>query len=127
MKIKPIKTEEDYQQALEEIRKLFNAEIDTPEGDKLDILVTLVEAYERENYQIPTPDPVEAINYFIESRGLSSEELVRLLGTRSRVSEVLNYKRGLNLRMIRSLHGELGIPAEVLINEYSLKNCYEQS
>lgn len=127
MKIKPIKTEEDYQQALEEIRKLFNAEIDTPEGDKLDILVTLVEAYERENYQIPTPDPVEAINYFIESRGLSSEELVRLLGTRSRVSEVLNYKRGLNLRMIRSLHGELGIPAEVLINEYSLKNFYKQS
>lgn len=124
MKIKPIKTEEDYSKVMEEIKKLFHAEINTPEGDKLDILVTLAEAYERDHYQIPTPDPVEAINYFIESRGLSKKKLVELLGTESRVSEVLNHKRNLNLRMIRNLHFELGIPAEVLINEYPLENCY---
>ncbi|MDO9545572.1 MAG: hypothetical protein Q7J07_02340 [Pelolinea sp.] len=125
MNIKPIKTESDYNQALEEIRNLFQAENDTPEGDYLDVLVTLVEAYERDHFQIPAPDPVEAINYFIESRGISRSELADILGTHSRVSEVLNYQRGLNLRMIRNLHGELGIPADVLINKYDLKKSFE--
>ena len=124
MNIKPIKTESDYKQALEEIRNLFQAENDTPEGDYLDVLVTLVEAYERDHFHIPAPDPVEAINYFIESRGISRSELADILGTQSRVSEVLNYQRGLNLRMIRNLHGELGIPANVLINKYDLKKPY---
>ena len=125
MNIKPIKTDDDYNKALEEIRNNFHVEDNTPKGDYLDVLVTLVEAYEREHFPIPAPDPVEALNYFIESRGLSRSQLAKLLGPRSRVTEVLNYQRGLSLRMIRNLHGELGIPADVLINEYELKKSYE--
>ena len=117
MDIRPIRTKEDYLSALEETRQLFNADENTREGDKLDILLTLIEAYERENFHIPTPDPVEAIQYYMESRGLTRKKLSKLLGTESRVSEVLSRKRGLNLRMIRNLHKELGIPADLLINE----------
>lgn len=118
MEIKPIKTEEDYQAALEEIESLFNAQPDTPEGDRLEVLTTLIEAYEEKHYSIPLPDPIEAILYFMESRGLSRRDLEPYIGSRARVSEVLNRKRQLTMEMIRKLHKGLGISAEVLIQPY---------
>ncbi len=118
MNIKPIKTETDYQAALEEIEKLFEAAPDTPEGDQLEVLVTLVEAYEEKHYNIPKPDPIEAILYHMESRGLTRRDLQPYIGSRARVSEVLNRKRSLTMEMIRNLHKGLGIPAEILIQPY---------
>lgn len=118
MDIKPIKTETDYQAALEEIENLFDAAPDTPEGDRLEVLVTLVEAYEEKHYSIPMPDPIEAILYHMESRGLTRLDLQPYIGSRARVSEVLNRKRPLSMEMIRNLHKGLGIPAEVLIQPY---------
>jgi len=120
MEIKPVKTEADYKAALARINTLFDAGYDTPEGDELDVLVTLVEAYEKARFPIPAPDPVEAIKYFMESRGLSKQDLAEILGTPSRVTEVLNYKRRINLRMIRGLYEQLGMPAELLIRDYPL-------
>ena len=118
MIIKPIKTEADYQSALKEIEKLFGAEPGTSEGDRLDVLATLVEAYEDEHYVIPAPDPIEAINYFMESRGLKRADLEPYIGSRARVSEVLNRKRPLTLSMIQRLNAGLGIPAEILVKPY---------
>jgi len=120
MDIRPIKTEADYQAALREIDRLLDAEPNTPEGDRLDVLSTLVEAYETQHHEIAPPDPVEAILYYLESRGLSRRDLEPHVGSRARVSEVLNRKRPLTLEMIRRLHSGLGIPAEVLIQPYSL-------
>lgn len=119
MDIRPIKTENDYKAALKEVEHLFNAAPNSPEGDRLEVLTTLVEAYEEKHYPIPLPDPVEAILYFIESRGLSRRDLEPFIGSRARVSEVLNRKRPLTIGMIRKLHSGLGIPAEVLIQPYS--------
>jgi HTH-type transcriptional regulator / antitoxin HigA len=118
--IKPIKTEHDYAEALAEIERLFEAESGSPDADRLQILTTLVEAYEDQHYSIPLPDPVEAILYFLESRGLTRRDLELYLGSRARVSEILNRKRPLSLEMIRRLHKGLGIPAEVLIQPYKL-------
>lgn len=118
MEIKPIKNEADYQAVLEEIERLFNAAPDTPEGDKLEVLTTLIEAYEEKHFTIPMPDPIEAIQYHMESRGLSRRDLEPYVGSRARVSEVLNRKRPLTMEMIRNLHRGLGIPAEVLIQPY---------
>lgn len=118
MEIKPIKNDADYQEALEEVERLFDAAPDTPEGDKLEILTTLVEAYEEKQYAIPMPDPIEAILYHMESRGLLRRDLEPYLGSRARVSEVLNRKRPLTMEMIRNLHRGFGIPAEVLIQPY---------
>ena len=115
IELKPIRTEADYQTALAEIEQLFEAVPGTPEGDRLEILTTLVEAYEQKHYPIPLPDPIEAIFYYLESRGLSRRDLEPYLGSRARVSEVLNRKRPLSLEMIRRLHHGLKIPAEVLI------------
>ena len=115
MNIKPIKTEEDYEAALEEIERLFDVEPGTEEGDRLEVLVTLVQAYEDQHYDLPAPDPIEAILYYMESRGLTRRDLEPYLGSSGRVSEVLNYKRPLTIKMIRRLHDGLGIPAEVLI------------
>lgn len=115
MKIKPIKTEKDYKASLKEIERLFNAKPNTPNGDKLDILTTLVHGYEEEHYPIDLPDAVEALRYWIESRGLERKDLILCIGTRARVSEILNRKRDLTLNMIRKLHDELHIPAELLI------------
>jgi HTH-type transcriptional regulator / antitoxin HigA len=117
MDIKPIRTEEDYETALEEVERLWGAEPETPDGDRFEVLFTLVEAYEEQHYEIPPPDPVEAIKYAMESRGLDRSDLEAYIGGSGRVSEVLNRKRPLTLRMIRKLHAGLGIPAEVLINE----------
>jgi len=115
MNIRPVKTEADYRAALEEIERLFNAASGTPESDRLEILATLVEAYEEKHYSIPKPDPIEAILYYMESRGLSRRDLEPYIGNRTLVTEVLNRKRTLTLTMIRRLHVGLGIPADVLI------------
>ncbi|MDR3556867.1 MAG: helix-turn-helix domain-containing protein [Syntrophobacteraceae bacterium] len=119
MEIKPIKTEADYRAALEEVERLFDSMPGTPEGDRLEVLVTLIEAFEEKLYNIPLPDPIEAILYYVESRGLSRRDLEQFIGGRARVSEILNRKRPLTIGMIRKLHAGLGIPAEVLIQPYS--------
>jgi HTH-type transcriptional regulator/antitoxin HigA len=119
MDIRPIRTEKDYEAVLTEIERLFDAAPNTPDGDHLEVLVTLVEAYEAEHYTVPAPDPVEAIKYYMESRGLSRGDLEPYIGSRARVAEVLNRRRPLSLGMIRRLHTGLGIPAEVLVQPYA--------
>jgi HTH-type transcriptional regulator/antitoxin HigA len=115
MEIKPIRTEADYEAALAEVEQLWGSEPGTPDGDRFEVLFTLVEAYEEKHYPILPPDPVEAIKYFMESRGLDRRDLELYIGPSGRVSEVLNRKRPLTLTMIRKLSMGLGIPAEVLI------------
>jgi HTH-type transcriptional regulator / antitoxin HigA len=118
MKIKPIRSESDYEAALKEIEKLFDSQPGTPEGDRMDVLVTLVESYEERNFPIPEPDdPVEVLQYYMESRGLSRKDLIQYLGSKERVSEILNRKRILSLEMIRRLHEGLNIPANLLIGK----------
>ncbi len=118
MNIKPIKTETDYTRALQEVEKLMTATKDTPEGDKLDVLVTLIVAYEEKHHPILPPEPVEAIIHQMESQGLSRKDLIPLIGSRARVSEILNKKRTLSINMIRKLQKGLGISAEILIKPY---------
>jgi HTH-type transcriptional regulator / antitoxin HigA len=118
MKIKPIKTEADYEAALKEVEHLFNIKPGTPGADRLEILTTLIESYEEKHCSIPLPDPIETILYYMESRGLSRHDLEPLIGSRARVSEVINRKRPLTMEMIRSLNKNLGISAEVLIQPY---------
>ena len=115
MDIRPIKTEEDYAAALVKIEQLFDAAPGTAAGDRLEVLATLVEVYEDEHYSIPEPDPIEAINYYMESRDLTRKDLEPFIGSRARVSEVLSRKRPLTLPMIRRLNTGLGISAKVLI------------
>lgn len=117
MEIKPIKNERDYRRALNEIDRLMDARPNTAEGDRLDVLVTLAEAWEEKHWPIGLPDPVEAILFAMEQRGLSRRDLEPFIGSRARVAEILNHKRPLSLAMIRRLHRGLGIPAEVLISE----------
>ena len=120
MEIKPIKTEADYEAALKDIERLWSSSHGSPEGDKLDVLVTLVEAYEDEHYPILPPDPIEAILHYMENQGLSEQDLEPYLGSRPCVSEVLNRQRSLSLDMIRKLHKGLGIPADILVQPYVL-------
>jgi HTH-type transcriptional regulator/antitoxin HigA len=120
MDIKPIKTQADYKRALKIIEKLFEAKPGTAENDLLEVLTTLVQAYEDRHYNIPKPDPIEAILYFMESRGLTRRDLEPFIGSRSRVSEILNRKRTLTLEMIRNLSKHAGIPADVLIQPYQV-------
>src|SRR3972149_968475 len=108
MDIQPIRTEADYDAALAEVERLFTAGPNTPEGNQLDVLTTLIDAYEAQTAPIPAPDPIEAIVYHLESRGLSRRDLEPYLGNRARVSEILNRKRSLTLAMIRPLHAGLG-------------------
>ncbi len=117
MKIKPIRTSEDHAQALQEISKLMEADpaIGTPKGDRLDVLVTLVQAYEVQHFPMDLPDPVEAIKFRMEQQGLKPKDLEPMIGKSNRVYEVLNHKRGLTIGMIRKLHLQLGIPAQSLI------------
>jgi len=117
MNINPIKTEADYDAALERIELLMDAEMDSPEGDELDILVTLVEAYEDKHHPIATPDPVEAIIFRMEQEGLDRKDLEPYLGGSGRVSEVLNRQRPLSINMIRKLWEGLHIPLESLIKK----------
>ena len=119
MDIKPIKTKADYRAALAEIERLFDAKRGTPEGDQLEVWTTLVEAYEARQHPIPLPDPIEAIQYYMDSRGLTRADLEPYIGSRARVAEVLNRKRALSIEMIRRLHAGLGIPSEVLIQPYA--------
>ena len=120
MNIKPIKTDGDYQSALREIEGLMASEYDTPDGDRLDILVTLVEAWERKNYPMDLPNPVEAIKFEMERSGLTINDLKPIIGRSNRVYEILYNKRPLTLRMIYNLHFKLGIPAESLIRQDSI-------
>ncbi|AWK04116.1 DNA-binding protein [Flavobacterium crocinum] len=120
MNIKPIKTEQDYNLALERANSLFDAKPDTPEGDELDILVTLIEKYEEIHYPIPEPDPIEAIKFMMEQNGLTDADLGVILNSRSRVSELFNRKRALTIKQIRVLNEKLHIPASTLIKEYVL-------
>lgn len=120
LKPRPIRTEADYRAALDEIERLFDAEPNTPECELLEVLTTLVEAYEQRHYPIVAPDPIEAILYHLESRGLSWQDLESAIGSHGEVGEVLNRQQALTLEMIRRLHQQLGIPAEVLIQPYSL-------
>jgi len=127
MEIKPIKTEADYESALNQIDRLWDAEPGSAGSDHLEILLALVEAYEKEHYPIEPPDPIEAIKFRMEQMGLTRKDLEPMLGSRSRVSEVLNRKRGLSLAMIRKLNRRLGIPAETLITDYEVAHMGGQS
>ena len=115
MEVTPIKTKRDYRRTLKEIEGLMGAKRRTPEGDRLDVLVTLVEAWEAKHTPIDLPDAIEAIKYHMESQGLRPADLVPYIGNRNRVYEVLNRKRPLTLKMVWRLHSGLGIPAESLI------------
>ena len=115
MDIAPIKNQRDYRRALKEVEGLMTARRNSPEGDRLDVLVTLVEAWERKHYPLDLPDPVEAIKYHMDQSGLAPRDLIPFIGNRNRVHEVLNRKRPLTLKMIWRLHRGLGIPAESLI------------
>ena len=118
MDIRPIRTDADYREALSKVDSLWtNATPDTPEGDQLDILVTLIQVYERDHYPIPPPDPVEAIKFRVEQLGIGRKGLEGIIGSRARVAEVLTGTRALSIAMIRRLHRELGIPADILIRE----------
>ena len=113
--LKPIRSEADCEAALAEIGRLWGAKSGTPDGDRLDVLATLIDAYEAEHYPIDPPDPIEAIKFRMEQQGLTRKDLEPIIGTRTRVAEVLNRKRGLSIDMIRRLHERLGISADVLI------------
>ena len=115
MNIRPIKSNRDYRQCLKEIEGLMTAKRNTPEGDRLDVLVTLVEAWEAKHYPLDLPDAVEAIKHHMEQQGLAPRDLIPFIGGRNRVYEVLSRKRPLTLAMVRRLHEGLGIPAESLI------------
>jgi HTH-type transcriptional regulator / antitoxin HigA len=113
--VKPIRTKRDYEVALKEVEKLWGAKSGTLAGDRLDVLATLIDAYEAAHYPMDPPDPIEAIKFRMEQQGLTRKDLEPLIGTRTRVAEVLNRKRNLSIEMIRRLHDKLGISAEVLI------------
>ena len=123
MEMKPIKTAADYDAALTEVERLMEIDVepDTPEGDRLEVLVTLVEAYEAKHYPMGLPDPIEAIKIRIEDLELTRKELEPLIGRRGRVSEILNRKRLLTIPMIRKLHEVLHIPLEVLTQPYAMQ------
>jgi HTH-type transcriptional regulator/antitoxin HigA len=122
MDIRPIKSGTDYSETLKEIESLMMAEANSPEGDRLDVLVTLIEAYERKHYPIDFPDPIEAIKFRMEQQGLTVEDLVPVIGRKNRVYEVLARKRPLTLRMIEGLHNSFSIPAESLIKHSTHRN-----
>ena len=115
MDIKPIKTEQDYRDAISRIEILWGSKKDTLEGDELDLLVTLVESYEMKYYPIAPPDPIDAILFRMEQMGMTKADMVKYLGSQSRVSEILNKKRSLTLKMVKSLYKGLKIPAEILL------------
>lgn len=115
VELKPIRNEADYQEAMALLKSLWGAEADTPERDTLDLLVTLIDEYEHISDPIDLPDPIDAILFRMEQQNLTRKDLEPILGSRGRVAEILNRKRPLSLEMIRRLHAELGIPAEILI------------
>ncbi|MCD4747109.1 MAG: helix-turn-helix domain-containing protein [Bacteroidales bacterium] len=114
MNIRPIKTELDYNESIKRIEQLWGAKKDTPEGDELDLLCTLVESYEMKHYPIAPPDPIDAIKFRMEQMGMTKTDMAKYLGSQSRVNEVLSRKRQLTLKMVKSLYKGLKIPAEIL-------------
>jgi HTH-type transcriptional regulator / antitoxin HigA len=118
MNIKLIKTEEDYQQALARLEVIFDAPVDSPEGDEAEILSILIEKYEDEHYPVGPPDPIEAIKFRMEQMDMNKSDLAEIIGYKSRVSEIFSRKRKLSLDMIRRLHEKLNIPYETLISDY---------
>jgi HTH-type transcriptional regulator / antitoxin HigA len=118
MNLKPIKTKKDYQQALERLEVIFDAKKETKEGDELEILGILIDQYENEHFPIGLPDPIEAIKFRMEQLGYTQTDLAKIVGLKSRASEILSKKRKLSLDMIRQLHDKLNIPTDVLIQAY---------
>jgi HTH-type transcriptional regulator/antitoxin HigA len=118
MKIKVLKTEEEYKKALKRLEVVFDSPADTPEGDEADILGLLIEKYEDEHYPIEAPDPIEAIKFRMEQMNMDNKDLAKIIGYKSRVSEIFNRKRKLNLRMIRNLHEKMNIPYDLLLADY---------
>jgi HTH-type transcriptional regulator/antitoxin HigA len=118
MNLKPIKTKKDYQLAMERLEEIFDAKKGTPEGDELEILGILIDQYENDHFPIGLPDPIEAIKFRMEQMGYSQSDLAKVVGRKSRASEILNKKRKLSLEMIRQLHEKLNIPTDVLIQAY---------
>jgi HTH-type transcriptional regulator/antitoxin HigA len=121
--VKPIRSEADYNAALAELERLWGARSGTPDGDRLDVLATLINVYEDAHFPIDEPDPIEAIKFRMEQQGLTRKDLEPLIGTRTRVAEVLNRKRSLSIAMIRRIHATLGIPAAVLIRPSRVKRA----
>jgi HTH-type transcriptional regulator/antitoxin HigA len=118
MNLKPIKTKKDYQQALDRLEVIFDAKKGTKEGDELEILGILIDQYEKEHFPIDLPDPIEAIKFRMEQLGYNQTDLAKVVGLKSRASEILNKKRKLSLDMIRQIHKKLNIPTDVLIQSY---------
>lgn len=123
MNIRPIRTKADHRAALEDVARLWKAKPGTPEGDRVDVLVTLIEAYEARHHPIPAPDPIAAIVFMMEQKGLTRRDLEPAIGSRGRVSEVMTRKRPLTLPMVRALSTLLGIPAEVLVQPYETRSA----
>lgn len=121
VEVSPIRTAQDHEVALAEVERLMTAKPGTPEGDRLDVLVTLVEAWEAEHHAIEAPDPISLLDFVMEQRGLDRAALEPMIGSRGRVSEILSRKRPLTLEMIRRLQANLGLPAEVLVRPYPLR------
>jgi HTH-type transcriptional regulator/antitoxin HigA len=117
--IRPIRTKADYRRALKEVKRLWHARPGTPAGDRVDVLVTLIEAYEAKHFPIPAPDPIAAIEFMMEQKGLTRRDLKSAIGSRGRVSEVLTRKRPLTLPMVRALSRLLDIPTDVLVQPYA--------
>jgi HTH-type transcriptional regulator / antitoxin HigA len=113
--VKPIRSEKDYERAMKEVESLWGSKSGTPKGDRLDVLATLIDAWETANYPMDPPDPIEAIKFRMQQQGLTRKDLESIIGTRARIAEVLERKRGLSIAMIRRLNAELNIPAEILI------------
>ena len=118
MKIKPIRSKKDYQSALQRLEKVIDARPNTPEGDELEVLSILIEKYENEQFPIDLPDPIEAIKFRMEQLGYNQNDLAKVVGLKSRASEILNKKRKLTLEMVRQLHQGLNIPTNILIQNY---------
>jgi HTH-type transcriptional regulator/antitoxin HigA len=119
--VKPIRTEADYNAALAEVERLWGAKSGTPKGDRLDVLATLIDAYENAHYPMDPPDPIEAIKFRMEQQSLTRKDLEGIVGSRTRIAEVLNRRRALSINMIRRLHEKLGISTDILIQPSQIK------
>lgn len=123
MEIRPIRTKADHRWALKEVERLWDADPATPDGDRVDILVTLIEAYEEKHFPIAAPDPIAAIEFMLEQKGMTRRDLEPAIGSRGRVSEILNRKRPLTLPMVRALSTLLSIPTEILAQDYRVRSA----
>jgi HTH-type transcriptional regulator / antitoxin HigA len=123
MDIRPIRTKADYRTALKEAERLWDADPGTPEGDRVDVLVTLIEVYEAKHHPIPAPDPIAAIEFMMEQKGMTRRDLEPAIGSRGRVSEILTRKRPLTLPMVRALSALLEIPTDVLVQPYETRSA----